>query len=171
VPADSADSADSAEPVEPAGRPHPGGTERPAFVLHDHRRPRPHFDLRLEEDGVLRSWAVPRGLPTAPHENRLAVQVGDHALEHLTYEDADKSIADIGWWELVDRTERRTVFVLHGQRPPARYALIRTQKDWLLHRTKEQPPAIGDGGSQEGNPGEQRPGGPDGQSDADDQDE
>jgi hypothetical protein len=41
-----------------------GPTERPAFVLHDHRTPRPHFDLRLEEDGVLRSWAVPRGLPT-----------------------------------------------------------------------------------------------------------
>ena len=38
---------------------------RPAYVLHDHRRPRPHFDLRLEEGGVLRSWAVPKGLPTS----------------------------------------------------------------------------------------------------------
>jgi hypothetical protein len=99
---------------------------RPAFVLHDHRRPRPHFDLRLEEDGVLRSWAVPRGLPTTSTQNRLAVQVGDHALEHLTYTDADKSIADIGWWEENDRNDRR-------------YALIRTSQDWLLHRTKDQP--------------------------------
>jgi DNA ligase D-like protein (predicted 3'-phosphoesterase) len=112
---------------------------RPAFVLHEHRRPRHHFDLRLEEDGVLRSWAVPRGLPTTSGQNRLAVQVGDHELEHLTYTDADKSIADIGWWEEVDRNERRIVFTLHGNGPPQRYALIRTSKDWLLHRTKDQP--------------------------------
>ena len=53
------------------------------FVLHDHRKPRPHFDLRLEEDGVLRSWAVPRGLPDDPGENRLAVAVADHDVDHL----------------------------------------------------------------------------------------
>ena len=92
---------------------------RPSFVLHEHRRPQHHFDLRLEEDGVLRSWALPRGLPTDPGENRLAVQVPDHELEHLTYEDEDKSIADIGWWELEDRTDRRFVFVLHGVAGPA----------------------------------------------------
>ncbi len=112
---------------------------RPAFVLHDHRRPRPHFDLRLEEDGVLKSWAVPRGLPASSGQNRLAVQVGDHDLDHLTYQDEHKSIADIGWWELVDRNERRIVFTLHGRGVPARYALIRTDRDWLLHRTKDQP--------------------------------
>jgi hypothetical protein len=108
-------------------------------VLHDHRRPRPHFDLRLEEDGVLKSWALPRGLPTSSGKNRLAVQVGDHDLEHLTYTDEDKSIADIGWWELVDRNDRRFVFTLHGVGAPQRYALIRTSQDWLLHRTKDQP--------------------------------
>jgi DNA ligase D-like protein (predicted 3'-phosphoesterase) len=112
---------------------------RPAFVLHDHRRPRHHFDLRLEEDGVLRSWAVPRGLPTTSGQNRLAVQVPDHDLEHLTYEDENKSIADIGWWKEVDRNERRLVFELHGRGEPGRYALIRTSSDWLLHKTKEQP--------------------------------
>ena len=115
---------------------------RPSFVLHDHRKPRPHFDLRLEEDGVLRSWAVPRGLPTDPARNRLAVPVPDHALEHLTYTDADKFIADIGWWELNDRNAKRTVFTLHGRGKPRRYALIDTGgKDWLLHLTKEQPTA------------------------------
>src|ERR671920_627946 len=87
----------------------------PAFVLHDHRKPRPHFDLRLEEDGVLRSWAVPRGLPPTSREDRLAVAVPDHDLDHLTYEDADKSIADIGTWEEDDRNERRMVFTLHGR--------------------------------------------------------
>jgi DNA ligase D-like protein (predicted 3'-phosphoesterase) len=112
---------------------------RPAFVLHEHRRPRHHFDLRLEEDGVLRSWAVPRGLPTSPTQDRLAVPVPDHDLEHLTYEDEDKDIADLGWWELHDRSERRFVFTLHGRAAAVRYALIDTGRDWLLHRTKEQP--------------------------------
>jgi len=57
-------------------------TARPIFVLHEHDKPRHHYDLRLEEDGVLRSWAVPRGLPTDPARNRLAVPVSDHDLEH-----------------------------------------------------------------------------------------
>ncbi len=116
----------------------------PQFVLHDHRKPRPHFDLRLEEDGVLRSWAVPRGLPDDPADNRLAVAVPDHALEHLTYEDADKSIADIGTWEEHDRNERRMVFTLHGRAGARRYALIRTGEGWLLHLTKEQPQVVSD---------------------------
>ncbi len=113
--------------------------DRPAFVLHEHRKPRHHFDLRLEEGGVLRSWAVPRGLPTDPSDNRLAVEVDDHDLDHLNFQDADKSIADIGWWEEHDRNARRMVFTLHGMKDAARYALIRTSRDWLLHRTKEQP--------------------------------
>ena len=52
--------------------------EQPVFVLHEHHKPRHHFDLRLEEDGVLRSWAVPRGLPDSPSDDRLAVEVADH---------------------------------------------------------------------------------------------
>jgi DNA ligase D-like protein (predicted 3'-phosphoesterase) len=113
--------------------------DRPAFVLHDHRKPRPHFDLRLEEGGVLRSWAVPRGLPGTSRGNRLAVQVPDHDLDHLRYEDADKSIADIGWWEEHDRSDKRILFTLHGRHGAVRYALIRTDRDWLVHRTKDQP--------------------------------
>jgi DNA ligase D-like protein (predicted 3'-phosphoesterase) len=112
---------------------------RPAFVLHEHRRPRHHYDLRLEERGVLRSWAVPRGLPEAPGEKRLAVEVPDHALDHLTYTDADKSIADIGWWEEHDRSERRIVLTLHGRNGSRRFALIRTSRDWLLHRLADSP--------------------------------
>jgi DNA ligase D-like protein (predicted 3'-phosphoesterase) len=119
--------------------------DRPAFVLHDHRKPRPHYDLRLEEDGVLRSWAVPRGLPVDPREDRLAVAVPDHELEHLRYEDGEKFIADIGTWELDDRNERRMIFTLHGRRGARRYALIKTGQDYLLHLTKEQP----DGGGRD----------------------
>ena len=113
--------------------------EQPVFVLHEHHKPRHHFDLRLEEDGVLRSWAVPRGLPDSPSDDRLAVEVDDHDLEHATYTDADKSIADHGWWEQHDRNDRRILLTLHGERGAHRYALIRTDRDWLLHLTKEQP--------------------------------
>jgi hypothetical protein len=120
---------------------------RPAFVLHDHRRPRPHYDLRLEEGGVLRSWAVPRGLP-GPGENRLAVPVDDHALDHLGYTDEHKFIADTGWWEEHDRNERRIVFTLHGRSGAVRYALVHTGPDWLIRRTTEQPgPAAESGNS------------------------
>jgi hypothetical protein len=48
-------------------------------------------------------------------------------------------VADIGWWEEVDRNERRMVVVLHGRASSVRYALIRTDRDWLVHRTKQQP--------------------------------
>ena len=113
-------------------------TPRPAFVLHEHQKPRHHFDLRLEENGVLRSWAVPRGLPESPGANRLAVSVDDHDLGHLTYVDSDKSIADIGWWEEHDRNDRRLVFTLHGRSDAVRYALIETSSDWLLHKMKDQ---------------------------------
>ena len=102
---------------------------------------------------MLRSWALPKGLPTDPSENRLAVEVADHAMEHLRYTDTDKSIADIGWWEEHDRNERRMIFTLHGQGVPRRYALIRvgartggagsrgreirTDQNWLLHQMKD----------------------------------
>lgn len=114
-------------------------TDRPDFVLHEHLQPQHHFDLRLEEGGVLRSWALPKGVPTDPRQDRLAVAVGDHDLDHLRYEDEHKSIADIGWWEDEDRTTRRMLFVLHGREGAVRYALIDTGRDWLLHRTKDQP--------------------------------
>ena len=114
---------------------------RPVFVLHEHDKPRRHYDLRLEENGVLRSWAVPKGMPTDPAHNRLAVPVPDHELEHATYEDATKRIADTGWWELEDRDRRRFVFVLHGRSAPRRYALITTGTDALLHLVREQPDA------------------------------
>jgi len=114
---------------------------RPAFVLHEHRVPQHHFDLRLAEGGVLRSWALPRGLPDTSAKDRLAVEVTDHDLDHLDYTDADKDIADTGWWEEHDRTDRRLLLTLHGRATSVRYALIRTGRDWLLHRTKDQPAA------------------------------
>ena len=93
---------------------------RPSFVLHEHHKPRHHFDLRLEEDGVLRSWALPKGLPATSRQDRLAVAVPAHDLDYLAYEDEDKRVADTGWWEEVDRTERRMVLVLHGRESAVR---------------------------------------------------
>lgn len=88
---------------------------------------------------MLRSWAVPKGLPTRPGRGRLAVPVPDHGLDHATYTDADKSIADAGWWQLEDRDERRFVFVLHGRTGSRRYALVDTGENALLLLTRNQP--------------------------------
>ena len=112
---------------------------RRRFVLHEHHKPRHHFDLRLEEEGVLRSWAVPRGLPEDPTDDRLAIAVSDHDIDHLTFQDENKDIADEGTWEEHDRNARRLLFTLHGRDRARRYALIRTDRDWLLHLTKDQP--------------------------------
>jgi hypothetical protein len=65
--------------------------------------------LRLEEDGVPRSWPVPHGMPDVPRHNRLAVAVPDHELDRLTYADADKGIVDIGWRKEADRTSRPAI--------------------------------------------------------------
>ncbi len=79
-------------------------------------------------------------MPDEAGQDRLAVAVPDHELKHRFYEDANKSIADRGWWEEHDRNPRRLLFTLHGQHGARRYALIQTSRDWLLHLTKEQPP-------------------------------
>ena len=109
------------------------------FVLHEHRKPQPHFDLRLEEDGVLRSWAVPKGMPTDPRADRLAVAVGDHDLDHATYTDATKDDRRHRLVGARGPQRQRFVFVLHGRDGARRYALIDTGSDWLLHLTKAQP--------------------------------
>ena len=71
--------------------------------------------------------------------HRLAIAVPDHDLAHLTYTDADKSIADTGWWERVDESDHRLVFALHGRADTRRYALITTGRGLLLHLLKDQP--------------------------------
>ena len=67
-------------------------------------------------------------------------QVSDSLRLHLTYADEHKTVAETGWWEEESRDDHRIVFVLHGGSGARRYALIRTDRDWLLHLVKDQPP-------------------------------
>ena len=72
-----------------------------------------------------------------PGHDRLAIAVDDHGLDHATYEDEHKTIADDGTWEEHDRTGRRLLFSLHGRHGVRRYALIHTGgSQWLLHLTQ-----------------------------------
>ena len=88
---------------------------------------------------MLRSWAVPKGLPDDTAHDRLAIAVDDHELDHVDYEDEHKSIADEGTREEHDRSDRRLLFSLHGRVGVRRYALIHTGgTQWLAHLTKDQ---------------------------------
>ena len=124
----------------------------PRFVIQEHYARSHHFDLRLEREGVLVSWAVPKGMPEDTKKNRLAMRVEDHALSHLDFEDETlvegvpgavaKSIWDRGTFEAEQFDDEMVIVVLHGERLSGRYAIFRTGgKNWLVHLMK---PAEGD---------------------------
>ncbi|MHA7662067.1 ATP-dependent DNA ligase [Mycolicibacterium sp. HS_4_1] len=137
------------EPV-PAAQPASGQNNR--FVIQEHHARRLHYDFRLERDGVLVSWAVPKNLPDTSTVNHLAVHTEDHPLEYATFEgDIPKgeyggghvSIWDSGTYDTEkfrDAGENGEVIVnLHGNRVSGRYVLIQTDgKNWLVRRMKEQ---------------------------------
>ena len=145
------------EPV-PAAAPEP--SQGNSFVIQEHHARRLHYDFRLEHDGVLVSWAVPKGPPTDPRTNHLAVPTEDHPLDYGTFEGSipageygggNVRIWDAGTYELEKwRDGKEVIATLHG-RPdgglggvPAKFALIHTGKDWLIHRMvieADEPPA------------------------------
>jgi bifunctional non-homologous end joining protein LigD len=120
----------------------------PHYVIQEHYATRHHFDLRLERDGVLLSWAVPRGMPTDPTKKRLAIRVEDHALSHLDYEDPTPvdgegavkvRIWDRGTYEAKSFSEVEIIVVLRGGRLEGSYAIFRTRDgNWLIHRMASQ---------------------------------
>ena len=87
----------------------------PRFVIQLHQARALHYDFRLEVDGVLRSWAVPKGPSTDPSEKRLAVQVPDHSLAHGDYEGPNVSIWDRGEYRPLD--EERSMASALDARP------------------------------------------------------
>src|SRR5258705_12591796 len=88
----------------------------PMFVVQEHHARALHWDFRLERDGVLVSWAVPKGVPVDPRRNHLAVRVDDHELEHGRYQDERVTIWDRGTYLTEKWTDREVKVVLRGQR-------------------------------------------------------
>jgi bifunctional non-homologous end joining protein LigD len=146
------DASKTPEPV-PAKAPTAGNDDR--FVIQEHHARRLHYDLRLERDGVLVSWAVPKNLPDTPSVNHLAVHTEDHPLEYLTFHGAipqgeygagQMTVWDTGTYETEKFNEDEVIVTLHGKKIDGRYALIQTDgKNWLAHRMKDQQrPQAGD---------------------------
>lgn len=138
-----------------------GGSEvaGDTFVIQEHHARRLHYDFRLERDGVLVSWAVPKNLPQTTSVNHLAVHTEDHPLEYASFEGSIPAgeygggkviVWDSGTYETEkfhdppeggEGASRKgeVIVTLHGSRISGRYALIQTDgKNWLAHRMKEQ---------------------------------
>jgi bifunctional non-homologous end joining protein LigD len=121
----------------------------PRFVIQEHYARSHHFDLRLEREGVLVSWAVPKGMPTDTKKNRLALRVDDHDMSHLNFEDETpvdgvpgavaKSIWDRGTYDAEQFDDDMVIVAVRGERLGGRYAIFRTgDKNWLVHLMKEE---------------------------------
>jgi DNA ligase D-like protein (predicted 3'-phosphoesterase) len=128
------------------------GVSAGVFVVQEHQATAHHYDLRLEVDGVMRSWAVPKGPSLDPATKRLAVEVEDHGLDHNDFEgtlgDGGVIVWDRGsyeqggrvaWPEALDRGH--AVFVLHGEKLRGGFALQRTRPgakpQWLLIKRRD----------------------------------
>jgi bifunctional non-homologous end joining protein LigD len=121
------------------------------FVVHEHHARRLHWDLRLERDGVLVSWAIPNGIPEDPRQNRKAVHVEDHPLDYIdfkgtipqgSYGAGEVTIWDSGTYTVEKWERKKLVVAFDGKQLTGRYALFqagRSEKDWMIHRM--DPPA------------------------------
>jgi bifunctional non-homologous end joining protein LigD len=129
---------------EPEGAPAMTGA---TFVIQEHHASHLHYDLRLERDGVLKSWAVPKGVPEAPGEKHLAVQVEDHPLEYGKFEGeiakgeygaGTVTIWDSGTYTTKHWDDAKIEVTLHGRRLNGPYVLVKFRRagknEWLLFR-------------------------------------
>ena len=118
------------------------------FVIHEHHASHLHYDLRLEIDGALKSWAVPKKPSADPAVKRLAVAVDDHPLSYAGFEGiipdgsygaGEVKIWDSGKLEITDRKEGKLAFILHGKELNGAFALVRLKdgKNWLFFKKKE----------------------------------
>ncbi len=118
------------------------------FIVHEHHASHLHWDLRLEMNGVLKSWAVPKTPPAAKGIKRLAMQVEDHPLEYIRFHGtipegnygAGKVIIwDRGKYILIEKNSRKIVFELHGKKLKGKYCLVKTnygvkKNGWLFFK-------------------------------------
>ena len=121
---------------------------RNRFVVQEHYARRLHWDFRLELDGVLKSWAVPRGPPEEPGIRRLAVQVEDHPVDYITFEGSipkgeygagTVKIWDKGSFKLKRRSDDIYEFWLKGKRLNGKYTLVRFKdKNWLMLKSRPE---------------------------------
>lgn len=124
---------------------------QPRFIVQEHHARTHHFDFRLEKDGVLKSWAVPKGLPEEAGVKRLAVQVEDHELEFGKFEGSIPEgeygagrikVWDEGTYDLEEWTTDRITFTLNGSRVASSFNLIRFKhggpRDWLLIKRRSE---------------------------------
>jgi bifunctional non-homologous end joining protein LigD len=121
----------------------PSGDEQ-RFVIHEHHARNLHWDLRLERDGVLVSWAIPKGIPNDPKRNHLAVHVEDHPLEYIDfagkipegeYGAGKVEIWDSGTYETHKFRDDEVMVTFHGERLKGKYVLFQTRgKNWMIHR-------------------------------------
>ncbi|TPW27039.1 DNA ligase D [Pararhizobium mangrovi] len=145
------------EPKGKAGR-KPPVKERLAFLVQKHDATRLHYDFRLENEGVLLSWAVTKGPSADPEDKRLAVRTEDHPLEYGTFEGTIPKgqygggtvmLWDTGWWEPLHDpaegiAEGKLHFILHGARMTGGWALVRMRarkgekrENWLLVKERD----------------------------------
>ncbi|QNI08428.1 ATP-dependent DNA ligase [Mycobacterium kubicae] len=139
---------DASKTPEPVPGTKPAVGQNNTFVIQEHHARRLHYDFRLERDGVLVSWAVPKNLPESTSVNHLAVHTEDHPLEYASFEGnipkgeygAGKVIIwDAGTYEAEKFLDDEVIVTLHGNRISGRYALIQTKgNQWLAHRMKDQ---------------------------------
>jgi len=118
------------------------------FVVQEHHARQLHWDFRLELDGVLKSWAVPKEPPMKPNVRRLAVEVEDHPLSYIDFEGiiaegqygaGTVKIWDKGTYVMEDRKPEKMVFTLSGGKMRGGYILLRFKEkgQWLLFKRKE----------------------------------
>lgn len=144
------DPARTPEPV-PAAPAVPGRGASRVFVVQEHHARRLHWDFRLERDGVLVSWALPKGVPDDPAVNHLAVRTEDHPLEYAGFEGeiprgeygaGQVTVWDRGSYEELKWDEREVKVSLHGGRLSGGYVLFATGgKNWMIHRERQPLPA------------------------------
>lgn len=129
---------------EPGAKVPRRGAKAPRFVVQEHHARRLHWDFRLEHEGTLVSWAVPKGLPPDPKKNHLAVHVEDHPISYIdfagdipagNYGAGHVSIWDSGTYDVEKWSDREVMVILHGKRVQGRYVLFRTNgENWMIHR-------------------------------------